>query len=140
MSWPKVALGEVCDFNPKTPRELGDDLPVSFLPMASMGEDGRVAKLETRSLGEVRKGYTFFRRDDVLAAKITPCYENNKIGIAHISTECGFASTEFHVISPDETKLDRRYLTYFIRRDGLRRLGEKRMTGSAGQKLSLIHI
>lgn len=89
--------------------------------------------LETRTFSEVSKGYTVFRDGDVLAAKITPCWENGKVGQAHLNHAIGVGSTEFHVLRP-RPELDDRYLLHFLRQPRVRQAGELRMTGSAGQK------
>jgi len=41
-----------------------------------------VAESETRKLSNVYSGYTYFAENDVLLAKITPCFENGKLGTA----------------------------------------------------------
>ena len=46
----------------------------------------------------------------------------------------GFGSTEFHVIRPNRSQLIPRYLTYFLRQSRVRDAGQRRMTGSAGQR------
>ena len=133
--FPSVPIGEVSQVNPRGPAkaELSPDDEVDFLPMADLHEDGSVHVAERRRYEEVAKGYTAFKKGDVLLAKITPCFENNKIGLAEVSTDWAFGSTEFHVLRTSE-KLDRRYLTHFLRQDFIRGEGEKRMTGSAGQR------
>ena len=89
---------------------------------------------EARTYQEVSKGYTPFLNGDLLVAKITPCFENGKIAQATLSHPFGFGSTEFHVIRPKSDKIDARYLLHFLRLESVRREGERRMTGSAGQK------
>ena len=46
----------------------------------------------------------------------------------------GFGSTEFHVVRPKPDKVDARYLLHLLRGPEVRREGEIRMIGSAGQK------
>ena len=42
-----------------------------------------------------------YKRQDVLFAKITPCMENGKGGVAKkLKNGAGFGSTEFHVLRP----------------------------------------
>lgn len=130
-----VSLGEVAAINPKGPRpgELASNEPCDFLPMALLSEDGTTRIEEQRPYSDVAKTYTPFKHGDVLVAKITPCFENNKIAVASIVSDWAFGSTEFHVIRPSEC-LDGRYLAYFLRQDAVRTTGEKRMTGSGGQR------
>lgn len=127
-------LEEVCEINPRAPKSIGDDTPVSFLPMSAVSEDGYVAFEEPRTFGEVKKGYTYFERGDVLVAKITPCFENGKATSTEaIQNKLGFGSTEFHVVRPSPD-LDPKYVFYLLWSKRFRTIGEKGMTGSAGQK------
>ncbi|MFC6704624.1 restriction endonuclease subunit S [Flexivirga alba] len=96
-------------------------------------EQARAIPLTTRPFGEVSKGYTVFRDRDVLAAKITPCWENGKVGQAELDHAVGVGSTEFHVVRPTE-QLHDRYLLHFLRQPRVRAAGELRMTGSGGQR------
>ncbi len=108
----------------------------SFVPMANVSRGGirAITTEESRQVGELLKGFTPFVDRDVLVAKITPCFENGKIAHARISKRQGFGSTEFHVIRPASQRLDDRYLFHFLRQPRIRIEGERRMTGSAGQR------
>ena len=134
MSVRIARLEEVCEINPRTPKSINDDTPVSFLPMSAVSEDGYVAFEEPRTYREVKKGYTYFERGDVLVAKITPCFENGKAAsTGTIQNQLGFGSTEFHVLRPS-SDLDPKYAFYLLWSERFRTIGEKGMTGSAGQK------
>lgn len=135
MSWPRVKLSDVATINPRPPREVNESQQVTFVAMASASEDGHLLASETRVLSETKKGFTYFDRNDVLLAKITPCFENGKcLRPGQIPTEIGFGSTEFHVIRPDGERLDGLYLFYLVWNEQFRFLGEKSMSGAAGQK------
>jgi len=89
----------------------------------------------SRPFHEVSKGYTAFKRNDVLVAKITPCFENGKLAIAdELPTEVGVGSTEFHVFRPDDQKLDGRYLYYLLRAPYVKIAGAMKMKGAVGQR------
>lgn len=131
--WRWAKLGDVAEINPRDPKPA-DDTEISFVGMAQLDATAASAKpLETRPFSEVSKGYTVFRNHDVLVAKITPCWENGKIGQAELDHEVGVGSTEFHVVRPGD-RLDRRYILHFLRQSHVRDTGELRMTGSAGQR------
>ena len=135
MSWPKVKLGDVATVNPRAPKELNADQIVSFVGMASVTEDGYLQSEEPRVLEDTKKGFTYFAKTDVLLAKITPCFENGKcLRSNQISNPVGFGSTEFHVLRPDESRLDATYLFYMIWSNQFRALGAASMSGAAGQK------
>lgn len=132
---PRVRLGDVADLNPRADWDLNDDDTVSFLPMSAVdAERVDAVDVETRELADVKKGYTPFRRDDVLVAKITPCFENGKIAQARLTRPYGFGSTEFHVVRPKAGKLDARFLAHYLRQKRILIDGERKMTGSAGQR------
>lgn len=131
-----AALSTVARVNPgldlsnASPTEL-----VDFLPMA--GVDARYSSVtaeSSRPLHEVQKGFTAFTDEDVLVAKITPCFENGKISQVRTKNRFGFGSTEFHVIRAHKEKLDPRYLVNLLRCERILIEGERKMTGSAGQR------
>lgn len=128
-----VMLGEVADINPRAER-FPAETQVSFVGMAQLDATSALATpLSDRQYSDVANGYTKFRDGDILAAKITPCWENGKVGVARLGHEIGAGSTEFHVIRPREDIHDR-YLLHFLRQGRIRSLGELRMTGSGGQR------
>jgi len=132
-----VSVGDVAEVNPKFLPKNRADLAkeISFVPMAEVSDEhGRIENEVYRPLGEVLKGFTPFEDGDILVAKITPCFENGKIAHASISREWGFGSTEFHVLRGNSELVDDRYLFHFVRTPAVRLAGERRMTGSAGQK------
>jgi type I restriction enzyme S subunit len=133
--WPKVALDQVAELNPRLAETLMAEDKVSFVPMSAVSaETAGITDEETRTYAEVAKGYTPFMSGDVLVAKITPCFENGKIVQAQLTHRAGFGSTEFHVVRPRAKKLDARYTLHFLRLGRVRLAGERRMTGSAGQR------
>lgn len=132
MTWGE--LGEFCTLNPKT-KQIPDDMEVSFVPMQRVSDTGDVQTDEIRKASEVKKGFTFFEEGDVLFAKITPCMENGKGGIARgLKNGVGFGSTEFHVLHPDPEKVSSEWLYYLTSWDEFRQQCARNMTGSAGQK------
>jgi len=103
--------------------------------MAAVDSDSLIARpTEQRPIETLLSGFTYFSDGDVLVAKITPCFENGKIAEVQLSSEHGFGSTEFHVLRAKAGHLHPRYLTHFLRQPSVRHAGERRMTGSAGQR------
>lgn len=87
----------------------------------------------SKSIKEVRTGYTYFRDNDVILAKVTPCFENGKAGIAKgLLNEIGFGSSEYYVLRPDANKLLSEYLYLLIANDQIKQLGVPTMTGTGG--------
>lgn len=133
--WKLKSLSEICDINPRKSeiKDLPDEEKVTFLSMDSVNDDGKITKMEIKSLNEVYKGYTYFKKNDVLFAKITPCMENGKGAIADIDTEIGFGSTEFHILRSNEDIIPE-WIHCFLSLKSIRKIAEAKMTGSAGQK------
>lgn len=130
-------LGEVTEVNPKKAeiKELDKELMVSFVPMDRVGEKGQFNPEVSKPISEVYSGFTYFRDNDVLFAKITPCMENGKGAIAvNLSNGIGFGSTEFHVLRPMKQNSNPYWIYHLTTLIEFRRLAERKMTGSAGQK------
>jgi len=129
-------ISAVADINPRQPPGLAADTQraVSFVPMAAVSEEGILLEYGDRPLTDVLRGYTYFERNDILVAKITPCFENGKAALCdRLRQEIGFASTEFHVLRPREM-VHPRYLFYAVWNPRFRCFASTNMTGSAGQR------
>lgn len=134
--WEFTTLGNECILNPKKSelQNLPDDVEVSFVAMSSISEKGDIDTSIIKEYGDVKKGFTYFRENDVLFAKITPCMENGKGAVAiGLKNKFGFGSTEFHVLRPKE-KINSIWLYTLTSMKSFRTQAEKNMTGSAGQK------
>jgi type I restriction enzyme, S subunit len=114
--------------------EMNRDELVTFVPMEAVGEYGGMDTTQEKPLGDVYSGYTYFKENDILVAKITPCFENGKGTIATgLKNDIGFGTTEFHVLRPLEGILTR-WLFYLTLSDLFRRMGAAEMQGAGGQK------
>ena len=103
--------------------------------MDRIGEKGEFEPEVSKPISEVYSGFTYFKDNDVLFAKITPCMENGKGAIAiNLSNGIGFGSTEFHVLRPIEDNSNPYWIYHLTTLIEFRRLAERKMTGSAGQK------
>ena len=132
--WGLTTLGQCCELNPKRPRDIDDELMVSFVPMPAVSEDGKMDCSNIRPYKEVRKGFTYFAEDDVLFAKITPCMENGKGAVARgLEGGIGSGSTEFHVLRPIAGKSNPYWLYIITMFDSFRIGARKVMTGTGGQ-------
>ena len=137
MKWPTIPMEKAIEINPRSREwaELSPDTPVGFVPMAAISEaTASIREIETRPLADVRKGFTPFRNDDVLFAKITPCMENGKAALArNLPNGIGFGSTEFHVLRAKEGVLPK-FVYFFIRQQSFRSDAKTRFRGAAGQQ------
>ncbi len=78
--------------------------------------------------------YTYFADDDILLAKITPCFENGKLGVARgLTNGVGFGSSEYIVLR-SKGKIDSEYLFHYLSQNSFRATGAKTMNGAVGHK------
>ncbi|MBU3190746.1 restriction endonuclease subunit S [Clostridium bowmanii] len=132
--WEIKRLCDISEINPKK-EIIEDDKDVSFIAMEDVSNQGGIIKDNVRTYGEVKKGYTAFKNNDVLLAKITPCFENGKKAIAtQLINEVGFGSTEFHVLRAKKTESIPLYIYYTISSNNFIQQAKANMTGSAGQR------
>lgn len=124
------------DVNPKTllPK-FEDEDDVSFIPMEAVDDkDGRIY-LQESTFEQVRKGYTVFKENDLLWAKITPCMQNGKSSVAYgLKNGVGFGSTEFHVLRAKDKNVSIEFLWNILRLDSFLKAAQGAFGGSAGQQ------
>lgn len=133
-SWEWVRLGEVCNINPKNSAD--DELDVGFIPMRLI-QDGAVNKhtYEQRKWKEIKKGYTHFQDEDIVVAKITPCFENRKSAIIkNLPNGIGAGTTELIVFRNYSELIDKEYLLWIFKSNDFINGGKKSFTGTAGQQ------
>ena len=125
----EVMVNPLKDNLDKTSDEL-----VTFLPMDSISENGEVDCSIKKPVSSICNGFTFFRENDVIVAKITPCFENGKCALlSDLDTSIGFGSTEFHVLRSRE-RIVSKFLYYITKLEIFMQAGEAFMYGAAGQK------
>lgn len=133
--FPVKLLSEVAIINPVKSqiKDLPEDTEVSFVPMADLNENQiSFEPKEIKRLKEVFNGYTYFQDDDVLMAKVTPCFENGKAGLAkNLKNAIGFGSSEFYVLRASEAILPR-FLYYLVSGTLFKEYGVPKMTGTGG--------
>ena len=127
-------IDQICDVNPPKDISRFKGMELSFISMDAVSTTGEVDISRTIS-GDGVKNYSVFQNRDVLFAKITPCMENGKGGIAvDLVNGAGFGSTEFHVLRPIEGVSDPYWLYIITMFPKFRIDAEKVMTGSGGQR------
>ena len=130
-------IKQIAAFNPSRTEsltEFDDEDEVVFLPMENVSATGEIYCGKRDKIRELRSGYTYFKRNDVVVAKITPCFENGKgAHLGHMETEIGFGTTEF-VVLRSQAEIDSRFLYQITMLPAFRSEGEIAMTGAAGQQ------
>lgn len=130
-----LSLKEIVLVNPPK-KKLNDEIEVGFVPMAYANESMRYDfHFEKRLWKDVKKSFTFFEDNDVLLAKITPCFENGKsVFVTNLPNTVGVGSTEFFVIRSNKQYINPHYLLYNFSTDAFLRQGASNMTGSVGHR------
>lgn len=136
LNWKVFKLGDVCELNPKKSevKDMLDTTEVSFVPMVDVNEHEMLfSPKEVKVISEVYKGYTYFKENDVLLAKVTPCFENGKAGIArNLKNGIGFGSSEFYVLRAISDKILPEIIYYTINSFNFLLKGKDNMTGTGG--------
>ena len=107
--WEVRRLKDVTILNPNY---NGCDLEgeVSFVPMESL-RCGQI-DLQEIEFGEAKGKYTYFADEDLLVAKVTPCFENGNIALAKgLKQGVGYGSSEIFVLRCNG--ILNRYLFYY---------------------------
>ncbi len=135
LDWPKVAIEECCAVNPRKSELAAADgaTRVSFVPMSDMGEHSMYFEArDHKYLQDVGSSYSYFRDGDVLIAKVTPCFENGKAGIAKdLINGIGFGSSEFYVLRPTDSVLPQ-WVYLCTATAAFRDWAKPQMTGTGG--------
>ncbi len=133
--FPLMGIREICSINPSKNRvvNLSPDTRVSFVPMADLNEHRITFQpKEEKRLSEVAASYTYFEDNDVLLAKVTPCFENGKAGIARgLLNGIGFGSSEFYVLRPTKSILPE-WIYFCTTTTRFREAAILQMTGTGG--------
>ncbi len=136
--WKTVKLSDVCQIQPKKAQvkaRLKDSDEVSFMPMKELGIQTMYPKpTQIKKLEKVYSSYTYFEDNDILLAKITPCFENGKLGIAsNLINGVGFGSSEYIVLRCSE-KVSPQYIYFCLNQPSFRITGKNQMSGAVGHK------
>lgn len=128
--WDISRIKYICVFNPKR-KEINCNAFVSYAPMECV-KDGYLIKKQIRYT-DISTGLTSFEDGDIIMAKVTPCFENGNIAIAKdLINKFGVGSSELFVFRA--TKVNTRWLFYFLRNSVFKSLAKATMTGTGGLK------
>lgn len=104
-----MRLKDISILSPRFTGQTSDDT-VAFVPMESLREDAIDQK--EISVAEGSSKYTYFADNDLLIAKVTPCFENGNIAVAKdLKGGIGFGSSEIFVLRFNK-QTNPRYMFY----------------------------
>ena len=134
-TFPLSRLGDICIVNPRKSQlaDLDPNTLVSFVPMADLNEHCIAFHArEKKKLSDVSSSYTYFEDNDVLLAKVTPCFENGKAGIARgLLNTIGFGSSEYYVLR-SRGKVLPEWIYFCVMHPIFRDAAISQMTGTGG--------
>ena len=133
-TWAWIRMGSLFAVNPRN--VISDDTVVGFMPM-SLLQDGfsNSHTFKERQWKDIKSGFTHFADNDVVIAKITPCFQNRKSAvICDLPNGYGAGTTELHVLRDYTKTLYMPYFLLFCKTHAFIQDGEKNFTGTAGQQ------
>ena len=133
-TWEWCRMSSILNINPRN--QLPDDTTVGFMPMPLL-EDGFNNRhaFEERKWKTVKSGFTHFKNDDVVVAKITPCFQNRKSAvIRNLPNGYGAGTTELHVLRDVTNTLYMPYILLICKTHAFIAGGISAFTGTAGQQ------
>jgi len=134
--WTETTIGEVADLT-KKPRDLdcASFGRIPFVPMELVPQGNTYVHNWTwKPGGDIRSG-SYFEKGDCLLAKITPCFENGKQGIARdLPADFGYASTELIPFRGCVGLSNKYFLFYFFLEATTRRQMAQKMEGATGRQ------
>ena len=114
-SWTWSRIENIGVLNPRN--KIEDDTEVSFMPMAQL-EAGFGSKytLSEKNWKEVKSGFTHFAENDIVFAKITPCFQNRKSAVMRgLKNGYGAGTTELHVLRSNSYLIVPEYALLFVK-------------------------
>ncbi len=133
-SWAWIRMGSLLAVNPRN--AVSDDTLVGFMPMPLL-QDGfnNDHAFEEKLWKNVKSGFTHFANNDVVIAKITPCFQNRKSAVIHdLPNGYGAGTTELHVLRDYTKTLYMPYLLLLCKTHAFIQDGMKNFSGTAGQQ------
>ncbi|MCK7431481.1 restriction endonuclease subunit S [Enterobacter chengduensis] len=132
--WLKTSIKYTTKLNPvKKSLESSLDQKCSFIPMEKL-KLGRIILDKIKVVKEVYHAYIYFENDDILIAKVTPCFENKNFAIArNLVNGLGFGSTEIYVLRCNSS-ISNEFVFYRLQESNFSTIAERAMTGAGGLK------
>ena len=129
--WVMTRIKNICTLNP-TQNKCDSSIDiVSYLPMECV-KNGYIINREI-DVKSVPTGLTWFIENDIIMAKVTPCFENGNIAIAQgLTNKIGCGSSELFVFRPKEVV--GKFLLYLLQNRIFTEHAKSTMNGTGGLK------
>lgn len=133
-SWKWVRISDCVQVNPSV--KFNDEAEVSFIPMTNIeaGYRSAINLTEVKLWKDVKKNFSKFQNEDVIVAKITPCFQNRKSAIAkNLVNGYGAGTTELNILRTAQF-IDNLFLLYFVKSPYFIKYGIDNFSGTVGQQ------
>ena len=133
-SWEWTRIGNVFQINPRN--NLPDELETGFVPMALLS-DGFCSRhsYEPKKWKDIKNGFTHFANNDIVIAKITPCFQNRKSAVVTgLPNGFGAGTTELHVLRDNTKELFMPYFLLICKTQAFIQDGVKNFSGTAAYR------
>ncbi|AXF61932.1 MULTISPECIES: restriction endonuclease subunit S [Enterobacteriaceae] len=133
--WTTLAIKHVAQLNPSKSCISIEKMKgmCSFIPMEKL-KFNSLCLDEIKDVTDVYNGYTYFENEDILIAKVTPCFENKNMVVARdLNNGVGFGSSEIYVLRCNDI-INNDFLFYRLQEDSFMFIAEGAMTGAGGLK------
>ncbi len=134
--WKETKIADAAEFTRK-PRDLdmASFEQVPFVPMDLVSRNNTFVQGCVWKPGKDIRSGNYFEKGDCLLAKITPCFENGKQGIARdLPADFGFASTELIPFRGRSGISNKFFLFHFFLDATTRRQISQKMEGATGRQ------
>lgn len=129
--WEVKRLKNVSDFNPPNDQSISNFSEVGYLPMERLKNGYMLPSVI--NVYNLTQGLTFFKENDIVMAKVTPCFENGNIAIAkNLINNCGFGSSELFIFRV--RSINRKYFFYLLQEEKIKEVCKSTMIGTGGLK------
>ena len=129
--WEIKRLKNVSDFNPQNDQSISNFSEVGYLPMERLKNGYMLPSVI--NVYNLTQGLTFFKENDIVMAKVTPCFENGNIAIAkNLINNCGFGSSELFIFRV--RNINRKYFFYLLQEEKIKEVCKSTMIGTGGLK------
>ena len=130
-SWEVCRIKNVAKLNPSFDSQIDVDTNVSYMPMECL----RNGVIQNRTaLYKDVLSYTPFKDNDIVMAKVTPCFENGNIAVArNLHGGYGFGTSEIFVIRC-QGDMYNQFMFYYLQSSYIKNIGVSSMTGTGGLK------
>lgn len=131
-NWSVSRIKYISDFEPFCDlSKLENESIVTYTPMECIKNGYFINRTEIFS--KISSSLVSYQEGDIVMAKVTPCFENGNISIMNgLSSGVGMGSSELYVFRP--TKINEKFLFYWLRSEPFKNKACSTMTGTGGLK------